>query len=90
MRDLIKELWIGGLIPAERSGVGDQRIKELIRFIEAQQTALEEKMELQHRGLLMLYRERFDEYVCQCSEEAFCDGFSLGLRLAAEAFTGER
>ena len=29
-----------------------------------------------------------EEYSLMLSEQAFCDGFSLGLRLAAEAFAG--
>ena len=35
--------------------------------------------------ILEKYSGLIDEYVFLMSEQAFCDGFSLGLRISAEA-----
>lgn len=83
----IAKLWYGDIEPAARSGVNNAEMRHLERLIQSHLDILEEK--INEKELFKKYKDCMDEYTVVLSEQAFCDGFSLAMKIAAESMTQE-
>jgi len=85
MTKTIAELYNGNLQPIRYLGLGNNEIKQLEnlmeQILEEFQKGLSEKQEV----LFKKYDDCINEYLLALSEQAFCDGFSVGAKILAEA-----
>lgn len=87
MLSTISELWSGIIEPGRPQQIIETKIKHALFLTEKQSEAHRESLNEAQRDSFDKYCDYKEEYSIMLSEQAFCDGFSLGLRLAAEAFT---
>ena len=85
MTQTIKDLWNGSIAPSERCGSHDQAVKELSRLIERNRDKLSEGLTAAQMEVFRKYTDCTEEYLFHMLELAFCEGFSLGSKLTAEA-----
>ena len=86
----IRQLWNGHLAPVRYSGAESPEIKEVLAAIDLHLDALQEDFSEKEKLLLEQYRSSVNDYIALCCEQAFCDGYSMGTRLTAEALMGSR
>ena len=85
MSQTIRQLWNGRLAPVRCSGIDNPEINESLKAIEECLSELNRVLGREEAALLESYRSQINEYVALCSEQAFCDGYSLGAKITAEA-----
>ena len=88
MTKTIAELWCGNIDPISRSGRNNEKLKSLEKLITRNSDKLSESLDQKQRELFEKYNDCMDEYLFNSCEQAFCDGFSLGARILAEALIG--
>ena len=70
-------------------GRNDAELKKLENLILLNYEKLEKNLDEELKERLENYKDCIDEYTVLVNEQAFCEGFCLGTRLTAEAFTAE-
>lgn len=85
MTNTIVRLWRGDLEPVSSSGTNDPELKELERLLQRNGERLEEYLDEKGKALFEKYFDCVEEYISVLCEQAFCNGFCLGTKLAAEA-----
>ena len=88
MPKLIERLWGGNLAPSERSGAGSTEIQRSIEDENAILDKFEKILTDEGKAVLLDYEAQKNASASYACMEAFCDGFSLGIRLIVEALTG--
>lgn len=88
MSKTIAQLWNGNLDPVRYSGRTNQEMKQLEVLLQRNLDTLEEALNDPQKKLFEKYNTQMDEYLIVANEQAFCDGFCLGARMMAEAFSG--
>ena len=88
MSSAINELWEGIIEPNRPQQIKETRIKHALYLTEKQSEDLKKNLNGEQKESFDKYCDYKENYSLMLSEQAFCDGFSLGLRLAAEAFSG--
>jgi len=81
MANTIKELWYGNLAPYMSEAVERDRERALVQSLKEYCDHLDEQEKKRFRRL----QNRLHDYLNDSREQAFCQGFSLGMKLAAEA-----
>ncbi len=90
MKNTISDLWHGQINPeSERVVLPDEGL-EAKRYFERNKTKLSELLDEQGKELLEKVEECNNELALFELEGAFIKGFSLGVRLVAEAMTLEK
>ncbi len=90
MNNIISALWHGQINPeSERVVLPDEGL-EVKRYFERNKTKLSELLDEQGKELLEKVEECNNELALFELEDAFIKGFSLGVRLVAEAMTLEK
>lgn len=84
----IEQLWNGNLEPIAHSRVNNPEIKHLTKLIQRNHENLKENLNEKLKEMLENYSECKNEYLALTNEQAFCNGFCLGMRIAAEALIG--
>ena len=87
MKSEIEELWNGQVAPAARCGAGDPEIENLIILIERHKDQLNHELKEEDKNIFGKYVDCAEEYTCLISKTAFCDGFTLAVKLMAEALS---
>ena len=85
MTNTIADLWNGSLEPKGCSQINHFQIKDLDMLINQNLEKLEKLLNSSSKEAFSSYRGCMEEYAYLSSEQAFCDGFCLGLKIAAEA-----
>ncbi|MBE6797065.1 MAG: hypothetical protein E7531_01830 [Ruminococcaceae bacterium] len=85
MKSIISELWYGNFEPIDHFGKFNQEIKELENLMNKNLSNLESTINKSSLKILERYTECINEYIIVISEQAFCDGFSLGVSIFSEA-----
>ena len=85
---MIKRLWNGTIEPAQTVGNGDCEIQRLERLILRNSDALESVLSADARAVFEAYQDCVNEHETLMAEQAFGDGFCLGVRLVAEGLLG--
>ncbi|MCH5300913.1 MAG: hypothetical protein J1E56_06295 [Ruminococcus sp.] len=88
MTKTIAELWKGELKPVEYSGINNLQIKQLARLVEDNCENFEANLNEKQQEIFEKYNHSFEDYSFLTNEQAFCDGFCLGMKIAAEALIG--
>lgn len=79
---------MGSLGRGQYFGVGNPQMKQQWHFMHDDLEKLEQTLSEEQRKLLEKYSATLDHYFVTVSEQAFCDGFCMGTKLAAEALVG--
>lgn len=85
--NLIANLWNGNLEPISSFGKNSNEMKELERLILRSSERLDEMLEEKQKKVVKNLTDLLSEYQLISNEQAFCDGFCLGVRLFSEAFS---
>lgn len=85
MSQAMKDLWNGNIAPCEHCGSHDPVVINLISLIERDREKLGWGLTEAQMETFQKYMDCTEEYLLYMLELAFCDGFSLGSKLAVEA-----
>ena len=84
MSETLKDLWNGNIAPCEHCGAHDPVLNELSMQIENHREALRRAMTEEQRELFRTFLDCSEDYLLRMLELAFCDGFTLGVKLMME------
>lgn len=87
MAQTISDLWNGSIAPCAHCGCNDPEANHLLRLIERNREALRKELPARQADLFQKYIDCSEEYLLRMLELAFCEGFCLGSKLAAESLT---
>lgn len=87
MARIISQLWHGNLKPVERSVENNSEIKQLEELMQRNLKNLETHLNETTKEILEKYIDCVNEYILVTNEQAFCEGFCLGIRITTEALT---
>ena len=85
MKSTIVDLWNGEIAPCEHCGSHDPRLNQLLGLREKHSAALRRDLTPEQKVDFQKYNDYSEDYLFRMMELAFCEGFSLGGKLAAEA-----
>ena len=85
MSKLISELWYGNVDAMRHLGRNNGDMHQMEKIIGDNYNKLAELLCDNGKKLLELYSENNTEYLNLAAEDAFCQGFSLGAKIVAEA-----
>ena len=85
MTKLIEKIWNENLELSSNLGVTNQKLRNSEKLMFRNREKLEEKLDEKQKELYEKFNDSLDEVNYQNSQEAFCVGFSIGLRIATEA-----
>ena len=85
MTQTMKDLWNGNIAPCEHCGAHDGELNHLLNLMERNRENLWGGLLPEQAEIFQKYLDCADEYLLRMLESAFCDGFALGSKLAAEA-----
>ena len=85
MPKTIAELYNGNLQPIKTLGKFNDEIKHLETLIEKTHADLKNELNDKQKSFFQRYEGNIDEYMCLISEEAFCSGFCVGIKIITEA-----
>lgn len=88
MTNAIAQIWKGELKPVECSGGNNLQIKEISRLVEHNREDLKANLNEVQQEIFKKYNLSYEDYLFLTNEQAFCDGFSLGIKIASEALIG--
>ncbi|MBQ4644264.1 MAG: hypothetical protein IJB72_00685 [Clostridia bacterium] len=88
MNNTISQLYRGELEPKNILGNGNVELRRMEILIRNNLERLKENLNENEKEVLEKYSGLVDEYIFLMSEQAFCDGFCLGMRISAEATGG--
>ena len=86
MKDTLKELWNGELAPWSKKWETEKEARELVGLLERHKEDLENELGANGKEALEKYKDCHEELQSIGCEEAFISGFSLGVRIVAQAF----
>ena len=88
MSQTIKQLWNGNIESIYHYGRDKQEIQKLEELLQRNLQKLNEMLGEKEKCVLDNYTLCIEEYLWLTTEQAFCDGFSMGTKLVAEAMIG--
>lgn len=88
MKNTIKQLYMGQLEPKNILGNGNVEMRRIEILIENNYNRLKNNLDEETMTILEKYSQSIDEYIVLISEQAFYDGFCLGMRILSEAIGG--
>lgn len=88
MKNTITQLYMGQLEPKNVLGNGNIEMRRIELLMERNYNKLKDNLDEETRAILGKYSQCIDEYVVLISEQAFYDGFCLGMRILSEAIGG--
>ena len=86
MKSTISQLWNGNLAPIQTFREHNPELQALEQHAQHKLDAFAEELTEPLQKRLESYNNSLTEYIVLLTERAFCDGFSLGLKLLSEAF----
>lgn len=85
MTKTIEQLWNGTLEPINYLGKDNKDLKQLESLIQRNLEKLEKGLNENQQEILKKFNDCTNEYITLISEQAFCDGFSIGAKITVEA-----
>lgn len=85
MKQTISDLWNGEIAPIERCGVRDVQANQLMHIAAQNREALRGELSEAQKEKLQKLLDCSEQYMLRMMELSFRDGFSLGVKLTAEA-----
>ncbi len=87
MNNSIAQLWNGGIAPINGLGKNNYEIEQLIELIDHILEGFSEELTKQQEKQFEKLVHNVNEYISMVTQEAFCDGFSVGTKLFVDAIT---
>ena len=84
MANTISDLWNGNIAPVEHCGSHDLKANMLIGMVEQQKEALIDSLTNTQLEIFRRFLNCSEDYLFRMQELAFCEGFTLGSKLAME------
>ncbi len=88
MTKTIEKLWFGDLAPIDDFGKNNQEIKRMERLMSDRLELIQEVLKEKHNDLYNEFYNILYDYILESTKQSFCEGFSFGTKLTAEAFIG--
>lgn len=88
MTKTMAQLWYGNLEPIRYLGKNNTEIKDLERLIERSLEKFDDNLNEKQKETFENYNDCINEYIIATSEQAFCDGFCLAIKIFTEALNG--
>jgi len=85
MSEILSRLWCGELSPSHSCGQENEELKQLEALVQRNFLRLKNGLNSTQETWLERYTAALDEHRALLAEQAFCDGFCLGIQLAAQA-----
>ena len=90
MKNMIKELWHGNIIPQEDSRTNSKEMKELLGYMARHHEDLEKTFTDEQKEIFEKFHDCWDEYVSLAEAAIFEYAYCLGARLTHEALFDEQ
>ena len=87
MKNLIKELWYGNILPQEASQTNSKEMKELLGYITHHHKDLEKTFTDEQKAIFEKFQNCWGEYASYSEEAIFEYGFKLGMQIAIEVLS---
>lgn len=87
MKNLIKELWYGNILPQEANQTNSKEMKELLSYITRYHEDLEKSFTDEQKAIFEKFQDCWVEYASYSEEAIFEYGFKLGMQIAIEVLT---
>lgn len=88
MQNTIEQLYMGQIEPRNVLGNSNVELRRIEILRENNYNKLKDNLGEKTKIILEKYNECIDDYIFTISEQAFCDGFCLGMRILSEAIGG--
>ena len=86
---MIEQLWLGELAPWSEAEEKNVEAMRYAKILDDRFQLLMALLDEEGKGLLKEYERAYTDYLFLAREDSFKKGFSLGLKLSAEAFLRE-
>ena len=87
MKNLIKELWYGNILPQEASQTNSKEMNELLSYITRHHEDLKKSFTDEQKAIFEKFQDCWVEYASLSEEAIFEYGFKLGMQIAIEVLT---
>ena len=87
MKNTIKELWHGNIIPQEDSRTNFKEMEELLGYMSRHHKDLEKSFSDEQNETLETFHDCWSEYMSLAEAAIFEYAFKFGMRIAIEALT---
>ena len=87
MKNMIKELWHGNIIPQEDSKNNSKEMKELLGYMARHHEDLEKTFTDEQKEIFEKFHDYWDEYVSLAEAAILVYAFKLGMKIAIETLT---
>ena len=84
MKNLIKELWYGNILPQEAHQTNSKEMKYLLGYITHHHKDLEKTFTDEQKAIFEKFQNCWGEYASLSEEAIFEYGFKLGMQIAIE------
>ncbi len=88
MKNIIAALWRGELHPEMRSGMDNAKLRQAEKELENCREEMEAVLSEEQERVFLNYLSALHRYMNESDEQIFHDGFSLAMKLTAEALLG--
>ncbi len=85
MSELLSQLWCGELSPSHSCGQENEELRQLSELAARNLARAKNGLNDEQARWLERYSDALTEHRALLAEQAFCDGFRLGIQLAAQA-----
>ena len=87
MKNTIKELWYGNIVPQEDSRTNSKEMKELLGYISRHHADLEKSFTDEQKEIFEKFHDCWSEYASLAESAIFEYAFNLGMQIAKETQT---
>lgn len=87
MKNTIKELWHGDIVPQEDSRTNSKEMKELLVYISRHRADLEKSFTDEQKEIFEKFHDCWSEYASLAEAAIFEYAFKLGMQIAIETLS---
>ena len=87
MKNTIKELWYGNIVPQEDRRTNSKEMKELLGYISRHHADLEKSFTDEQKEIFEKFHDCWSEYASLAEAAIFKYAFKLGMQIAMESLT---
>lgn len=87
MSKLITELWYGNVLPVSDLGKNNSEMRTLLNRLNQNRQNLDNSLNDEQIALLNEYCDTRSNYDALSEEQAFCNGFSIAVKILTEALS---
>ena len=87
MKNTIKELWHGNIVPQEDSRTNSKEMKDLLGYISRHHAYLEKSFTNEQKEIFEKFHDCWSEYASLAEAAIFEYAFKLGMQIAIETLS---